>query len=157
MNDDDKNTNDSENGEESPTEQTSETAQMKDYFERVKNAFTSLEEWENIADVTIIKSLLTDRRLTQSQKESLMSILTGKAKQMKMGTEFKKIVALVKKELSKDNEYQRGSYNIINFSDGDCAIVLASRDFYCDGNAIRRTIMRAINIQNTRRNARCTI
>jgi len=65
-----------------------------------------------------------------------MSILTGKAKQMKMGTEFRKIVALVKKELSKDNEYQRGSYNIINFSDGDCAIVLASRDFYCDGNAI---------------------
>ena len=120
--------------EEKPSENETETIQ--DHFEKCKSAVSSIETWEETANIPVLKGILTDRCLAQSQKDVLQSILEDKAKKLKMFTQFKKILSSIKKELAKDKEYQRSTFNIINFIDADYAITLASRDFYCDGNAI---------------------
>ena len=144
MNEDEKNVQEpNTSGELPPSEQETETIQ--DYYEKSKDAILSAETWEEIAEIKVLKGILTDRRLAQSQKDVLQSILEDKAKKLKMYSQFKKILSSVKKELAKDSEYQRSTYNIISFSDADYSIALASRDFYCDDSAVYRGNMVVIN------------
>ena len=107
---------------------------QKSYYEQVKEFVLSFEKWEQIADIDTLHKILKDKNLSQTQKEFMLSVLAEKSKNIKMHTEFKKIILAVKKEIAKDRDYVRSTYNIINFH--ETPLLLASRNFSCDESNI---------------------
>jgi hypothetical protein len=134
MNDEERTTVDStESAPGEPEEQNDEKAQETQY-EQTKKLFLSFENWEEIAEVETLRLFLKATNLSQTDKEYLLSILSEKSKKLKMHTEFKKIVSAVKKEIAKDRDYLRSTYNFINFY--ETPLPLASRNFSCDESNI---------------------
>jgi uncharacterized protein (DUF927 family) len=125
MNNDEKTTNTS--GEQANAEPT------ETYYEKARRTVSTLETWDEIADANILK-LFKSTSLSHTEKEYIISILAEKSKKLKMHTEFKKIVSAVKKEVAKDRDYLRSTYNTISFY--DTPLILASRNFSCDESNI---------------------
>ena len=96
-------------------------------YEQARQAVLTLEDWDDIADVELLRSLLKEQRLLQTEKEFIISILAEKSKRLKMSTEFKKILSAVKKEVAKDRDYMRSTYNFISFF--DAPLSLARREY----------------------------
>ena len=86
------------------------------YYEKARQAILTLETWEEIADADLLRAMFKDKNISQTEKEVMFSILTEKSKKLKMHTEFKKIISLVKKEIAKDHEYMRSTLRQFNSS-----------------------------------------
>ena len=63
------------------------------YYEKARKSASSLESWDEIADVELLCILLTGKNLTYTEKEFILSILAEKSKRLKMYSEFKKILS----------------------------------------------------------------
>ena len=78
-----------------------------------------------------------NRKKAITKPKRLFFINTGgKGKKIKNGGGIKKIILAVKKEITKDRDYLRSTYNVIRFD--NTPLLLASRNFSCDETNIYR-------------------
>lgn len=135
MIDEDKTTDNTSEAEQESNNTESQTDKKEAVsFDEIKKIILLIEKWEEIADIKMLKLTFKTTALTQTEKTCLVSLLAEKAKKLKMHTEFKKLVASVKKEIEKDRDYLRSTYNTISFY--ETPLELASRSFSCDESNI---------------------
>jgi len=96
----------------------------KKAFEETKKTVLSFKKFEDIADLEFLELILDNTVLDKAEQDYLLGILIEKAKEMKMSTQFQKILTILKaKKLDKDSKLDYNNYNRIDFRDAPFALL----------------------------------
>jgi len=103
----------------------------KKAFEETKKTVSSFKKFEDIADIEFLELILDNNVLEKAEQDYLIGILTEKARELKMSTQFQKILTILKAKKFGDSELD---YNVIDFVDSP--IPLLSKKFKVLNNCV---------------------